>query len=306
MTVMTEPQTRLLLACPECKRQYDATGYAPRSRFHCACGETIEIPEVRAHDAAVVRCSSCSAPRSAGSSSCKHCGADYTLHEQDLNTICSACMTRVSNRARYCHHCATPIAPQGKVGRPTDHRCPACRVRHKLNSRTLGEPAVALLECPHCAGIWLGQDAFRLVAERSREHMLPGELIRGQDAAPKVPTANEAAGGARYRRCPVCRKYMNRRNYGKRSGVIIDSCRQHGIWFDATELGALLRWIKKGGEDRSAAKDAAEARARKRNQAIQLPALERAESQGRQRRTNWDAEAGTDLIGSLLGSLFNL
>ena len=306
MASTTVPITKLLLACSKCDRQYDATGYAPRSRFHCACGKTIEVPEVRAHDAAVVRCSSCSAPRSAGSSACKHCGADYTLHEQDLDTICSSCMTRVSNKARFCHHCATPIVPQGRVGRPTDHRCPACRVRHKLNSRTLGEPGIALLECPHCAGIWLGQEAFRVVAERSRENTLPEELNLEKGSEHESPTANELAGGMRYRRCIVCNKHMNRRNYGKRSGVVIDSCKDHGIWFDATELGALLRWIRKGGEERSAQKDLDEQRARERAKAIKLPSLERAEAYGNQRRREWDADSGGDLIGGLLGSLFNL
>jgi Zn-finger nucleic acid-binding protein/ribosomal protein L40E len=306
MAVMTKPQAKLLLACSGCKRQYDATGYAPRSRFHCACGETIEVPQVRSHDAAVVRCSSCSAPRGAGATSCRHCGADYTLHEQDLETICPSCMTRVSNRARYCHHCATPIAPQGKVGEPTDQRCPACRVRHKLNSRSLGESSVSLLECPHCAGIWLGQEAFRLVADRSRDDTLPEELIAESAAALRPMTANEAAGVMRYRRCPVCNKHMNRRNYGKRSGVIIDSCKNHGIWFDAAELGAILRWIRKGGEDRSARKDLEDERARKRNQAIKLPVLERADSYGNRSRSDWDGDSGGDLIGSLLGSLFNL
>ena len=306
MGVMTRPQTKLLLACPSCKRQYDATGYAPRSRFHCVCGETIVIPEVQVRDSAVVRCSSCGAPRSAGSSSCKHCASDYTLHERDLDTICSACMTRVSNKARYCHHCATPVLPQGKVGRPTDYRCPACRVRHEMNSRTLGDLSIALLECPRCAGIWLGQDAFQFVADRSREKTLPEDLVRGSSAMLRPQTANEAAGGVRYRPCPVCRKYMNRRNYGKRSGVVIDSCKEHGIWFDANELGGILRWIRKGGEERSAQKDSAEERARRRNQAIKLPSLERADSYGNQRRVDWDSDSGVDWIGSLLGHLFNL
>jgi Zn-finger nucleic acid-binding protein len=305
MALTTEQQTKLLLACSECKRQYDATGYAPRSRFHCACGETIEIPEVKCHDSAVVRCSSCGAPRSVGSSSCEHCGANYTLHEQDLDTICSACMTRVSNKARFCHHCATPIVPQGTVGKPTDHRCPACRVRHKLTSRTLGDLSIALLECPHCAGIWLGQDAFQLVADRSRESKLPQDLA-GKPGTMPTATANEAAGGMRYRRCLVCRKHMNRLNYGKRSGVVIDTCKDHGVWFDAHELGAILHWIRKGGEDHSVRKDAEEQRARERSQAIKLPSLERAETYGGQGRTNWDADSGGGLIGNLLGHLFNL
>jgi Zn-finger nucleic acid-binding protein len=306
MALTAESPAKLLIACPACKRQYDATGYAARSRFHCTCGETVEVPEVRAHDAAVVRCASCSAPRTAGATSCRHCGADYTLHEQDLQTICPSCMTRVSSRARYCHHCATPIAPQDKLGEPTDYRCPACRVRHELNSRTLGEPPVSVLECPHCAGIWLGQEVFRLVADRSRADKVCEELAASDGGTHRPPTANEAAGGMRYRRCPVCRKHMNRRNYGKRSGVIVDSCKHHGIWFDATELGAILRWIKRGGEERSARKDECDARARQRSQAIRLPALERSEAYGGPRRSGWDADDGPDLLGSLLGSLFKL
>ena len=94
---------------------------------------------------------------------------------------------------------------------------------------------------------------------------------------------------------------MNRLNYGKRSGVVIDTCKDHGVWFDAHELGAILSWIRKGGEDRSVRKDTEDQRARERSQAIKLPSLERADNYGGQRRTNWDADSGGDLIGSLLG-----
>lgn len=31
------------------------------------------------------------------------------------------------------------------------------------------------------------------------------------------------------------------------SGIIIDVCRDHGIWFDENELTQLLRWIREGG-----------------------------------------------------------
>jgi Zn-finger nucleic acid-binding protein len=41
---------------------------------------------------------------------------------------------------------------------------------------------------------------------------------------------------------------MHRRNYGRRSGVIIDSCAKHGLWFDASELDELLLWVRRGGE----------------------------------------------------------
>ena len=42
----------------------------------------------------------------------------------------------------------------------------------------------------------------------------------------------------------------NRRNYSGASGVIIDLCKTHGIWFDADELARILVWIRAGGVER--------------------------------------------------------
>ncbi len=40
---------------------------------------------------------------------------------------------------------------------------------------------------------------------------------------------------------------MNRRNFGRHSGVIVDICGSHGIWFDAQELAQVVRWVRSGG-----------------------------------------------------------
>jgi len=40
---------------------------------------------------------------------------------------------------------------------------------------------------------------------------------------------------------------MNRRNWGQKSGVIVDICQRHGVWFDLDELDRLLRWLHTGG-----------------------------------------------------------
>ena len=69
---------RLLVACPKCHRQYEAAGRLIGKRFRCRCGEIVPISQPQGHDAAVVRCSSCGAPRSEGSAQCKFCGADFT------------------------------------------------------------------------------------------------------------------------------------------------------------------------------------------------------------------------------------
>src|SRR5262249_36118624 len=53
--------------------------------------------------------------------------------------------------------------------------------------------------------------------------------------------------GRFYRPCVVCGELMNRFNFGRVSGVIIDACRDHGIWFDAEALTRILDWIHRGG-----------------------------------------------------------
>jgi Zn-finger nucleic acid-binding protein len=294
---------RVLVACSSCRRQYDAEGFKAGSRFHCACGEIIEVPRFRVHDAAVVRCSSCSAPRMKGTTSCGHCGADYTLHERDLHTICPSCMTRVSDRARYCHHCATPIMPQGNAGQPTKTGCPACGKQHKMNGRAMGDPPISVLECPRCAGLWLSRDAFKVIADQARDESVtdPAMLVGKTEAGGDTPA--KARPKSFYRQCPECRKMMNRRNFGQRSGVVIDTCKEHGIWFDAQELGTVLRWIRQGGEDRAAQRCADEARHAERQARIKV-----------ERPTQIDEYGGSSLgragqhdrVGGFLGLLFDL
>jgi hypothetical protein len=43
---------------------------------------------------------------------------------------------------------------------------------------------------------------------------------------------------------------MNRSNFGRVSGVIIDVCRAHGAWCDRGELGAIRRFLRDGGLQR--------------------------------------------------------
>jgi len=298
----TEEATRCLVACHACKRQFDAAGFAEGSRFHCACGEVVEVPRFQAHDAAVVRCSSCSAPRSKGATACGHCGADFTLHERDLHTVCPSCMTRVSDKARYCHHCATPIVPQGSAGTPTQTGCPTCGRRHKMNSRALGDPPISVLECPRCAGLWLNRDSFKVLADRARDDSVadPAMLLGKKEAEIEAPSSGGPA--TFYRQCPECRGMMNRRNFGRRSGVIVDTCKEHGMWFDARELGTILRWIRQGGEQRAAERQAAEARHAERKARIKI---ERPVPQDEYGRSGLSA-GSTEGLGGFLGLLFDI
>jgi Zn-finger nucleic acid-binding protein len=51
-----------------------------------------------------------------------------------------------------------------------------------------------------------------------------------------------------YIKCPVCSNLMNRVNFGTKSGVIVDRCRDHGVWLDGGELRQLFEWMKAGGQ----------------------------------------------------------
>ncbi len=249
---------------------------------------------MRPHDAAVVRCSSCGAPRREGNSACSFCGSDFTLHERDLHTICPGCMARISDRARFCHGCGQPIAPQAVAGEPTDHACPACGGEWKLYSRSIADDGVTVFECRRCAGLWLGREVFKLLEERALDREASWVAAPGPGEA--GPQSRSAA--LVYRPCIECGKLMNRRNYGRKSGVILDVCAAHGIWFDHGELDRVLRWIREGGLARTRTLEREELAARER--AKRLEAVEATEpplarpAAGR----GW-----IDLVGSLVDFL---
>jgi Zn-finger nucleic acid-binding protein len=246
-----------IVACPQCKRQYAAPRLKSGTRFRCRCGKVLSVAKPRGHDSRVVRCSACGAARQEEARACAHCGGDFTLHERDLHTVCPQCLTRVSDRAKYCHSCGSPLCPEEKIGASTSLLCPACRDDSHLHSRSLGTENVSVLECDACTGLWIGNDAFRHLARQAHrtQQALAGTNggARRRDAQEKPPPLR-----AGYRPCPRCKELMNRRTYGRRrdaksSGVIIDYCRLHGAWFDGGELADVLEWLREGGRPEAAA-----------------------------------------------------
>jgi len=67
-------------------------------------------------------------------------------------------------------------------------------------------------------------------------------------AAP--PTPSTRLGTVRYRRCAACQNMMNRVNFGRVSGIVVDLCKGHGVWFDPGELQSVLHFVANGGLER--------------------------------------------------------
>lgn len=229
---------RLIVACPQCQRQYDAGSQQPGDCFRCRCGTEVTVRQPQGHDADVVRCSSCGATREQSATCCDHCGADFTVHEQDLQTVCPNCLARVSDRARYCHCCATLLIAEAVACDATALVCPVCGADRQLTSRGVRDTPIQVMECQKCGGFWVGLQTL--------DRLLDREAQQPQSAAPAQVPPLEPPPRSPYRPCAVCSQLMVRRNFGHTSGVIVDLCGSHGVWFDAQELAHVLRWIRSG------------------------------------------------------------
>jgi hypothetical protein len=60
---------------------------------------------------------------------------------------------------------------------------------------------------------------------------------------------------------------MPRQSVGEQSGVVIDWCRDHGLWFDRDELPRTLAWVRRGGAVEINKKRAAKAAEKPREEA---------------------------------------
>jgi Zn-finger nucleic acid-binding protein len=116
--------------------------------------------------------------------------------------------------------------------------------------------ATAMLECTTCDGIWVDADTFEaLCADREAQAAV---LHKFRADAPA------AAEAVRYRRCARCRKMMNRVNFGRLSGTIVDVCRGHGTFLDHGELHRIVQFIRSGGLERARARQLEELKEQER------------------------------------------
>ena len=130
----------------------------------------------------------------------------------------------------------TPAAPVAALDEKTGD-CPRCR--KSLEAVAVGSDRFDA--CSHCDGLWMGSAQFEAVcAERERQSAVLG-FIRGRPKHPQQLTK------INYVPCPQCGALMNRSNFARASGVIVDICKRHGVWFDADELTTIIEFIRKGG-----------------------------------------------------------
>ena len=231
-----------LTACPQCHAQYDVEGLT--GEFACPCGARVSATPPVARDAEVERCSACGALVQDADRACSYCGADVVRLPERSGPVCPQCYARNPERARHCVSCGVEFAPQPVRANAAALHCPVCPERPHLTARQIG--GIWLDECPSCLGLWAPGDVMDRMVQRIQNR-------RATDAAPKererrAPWQERVA----YRRCPECGATMLRKNFGRRSGVILDWCGSHGTWLDAHEMEDIAAFVLSGGLERSA------------------------------------------------------
>jgi len=203
----------------------------------------------------MLMCPNCGAAVGGGDVRCSYCQAQ-------LQTIaCPSCLGLIFRGATHCSHCGartfaadeTP-APEGTAGTtgPAAHACPRCRAA--LVPTAIG--SAILEECGPCGGVWVDADSFEQIC-RSREQQAAYVGAGSSLAAPSLGAA-ATHDSVQYVKCPACGQLMNRMNFARHSGVIVDVCRRHGTWFDRDELRRIVEFIREGGLDAARERERAE------------------------------------------------
>ena len=116
----------------------------------------------------------------------------------------------------------------------------------------------ALLECEKCHAVWIDAATFEHICANQESQ---AAVLHQWTGSERAGPASERGGGSgaqrskqievRYRKCVACGTMMNRLNFGRLSGTIVDVCRGHGTFLDAGELHGIVRFMQGGGLDRA-------------------------------------------------------
>lgn len=222
-------------------------------------------------EARALICPSCGGPVSSGDRLCAHCQAE-------LATVrCPSCFALGHAGGKVCAQCSATLGLEGIEG-SMSVRCPRC-ADVELVGMLVGDHHVG--ECLRCTGLFVEHPVLDRITRRAEER-------RGIRLRPIAPAPSEPE-RAPYLACPRCGVHMGRRQFGERSGIIVDVCAHHGVWFDRDELARAVEFVDAGGLARAG--ESARAAA----------SIQRLHGDGRRSQV---AIESYDMVGHFLATLF--
>jgi Zn-finger nucleic acid-binding protein len=186
----------------------------------------------------VLHCPTCGASVKRDAQTCKYCRVALDFSLKGINTHCRHCYQRIPHNSNYCLRCAKSVGDgAGKRALRGDMECPRCGI--PLSERLIGEYQIVM--CDDCAGLFVSHETFDMM----------------RDTAPRFPESTDWPAGSKlkpnpsaalsYVECPVCSEKMKRKDFAGVSGILVDVCVTHGIWFDVDQLDHVMTFIGRGG-----------------------------------------------------------
>jgi Zn-finger nucleic acid-binding protein len=164
---------------------------------------------------------------------CKNCGAVLT----GTLLVCEYCKTRQDVDLSMVHRFTVETPASERI-------CPRCHIPLQTVDLQLGGKFL-IERCERCLGLFFDPGELEALLEKAVTN------VRAIDR-PRLKEVQDVKRNSEYPvsyiDCPVCRRLMNRVNFGTRSGVIADQCRDHGMWLDGGELRQIMEWTKAGGK----------------------------------------------------------
>ena len=236
--------------------------------------------------AEALNCPNCGGAVESDRTQCQFCNSR-------LKTVaCAKCLGMMFLGSKFCGHCGEAASTIEVLENDKPADCPRCK--RPLESLMIDSTPVR--ECTRCGGFWTRPETFESIcADKEQQARVLSFISTHPAEAKSQPPIN-------YVPCPECKQLMNRSNFARSSGVIIDLCKQHGVWFDADELPRIIEFIDKGGITRSREKEKIaleEERSRLRDEQRKLAMMERRAGGGRLSRSGDDDDWGRGAISKL-------
>jgi Zn-finger nucleic acid-binding protein len=164
---------------------------------------------------------------------------------------CINCGAPLTGNLLICQYCNTrqdvdlAIISRYTVEKPTSARiCPRCHIPLQVvDLRLAGKFYIE--RCTRCLGLFFDPGELEALLDKTVTNVYEVDRQRLNEIQGAKRSSEYPLG---YIDCPVCKKLMNRINFGSHSGVIVDKCRNHGLWLDGGELRQILEWMKAGGD----------------------------------------------------------
>ena len=167
----------------------------------------------------MANCTNCSAPLPPDSIQCEYCGTRNDVDLQGINYY----TTHEADSERTCPRCAIPLST----------------IDLKIRGKFLIE------RCGQCMGLFFDPGELEALLEATVANVF---VINDKQLNSMSIVKRTAEYETFYIKCPVCAKLMNRVNFGTKSGVIVNRCKNDGVWLDGGELRHLFEWMKAGGK----------------------------------------------------------